>query len=86
MSNEEALKVLNYIVGSMAMELSNRGLLDAVKCGRDALKKQNHIVRCEECAFHTCEEPGMVYCQNVIGGWVSNDFYCADGEREEASE
>lgn len=46
----------------------------------------NHIVRCEECVFHTYEEPGRVYCPNIVGGWVSNDFYCADGERKGTSE
>lgn len=41
------------------------------------------VVRCEDCIHHTDEEPGMVYCPAVIGGWVSNDFFCGDGERRE---
>lgn len=41
------------------------------------------VVRCKDCIHHTDEEPGMVYCPAVIGGWVSNDFFCGDGEREE---
>lgn len=41
------------------------------------------VVRCEDCTHHEDEEPGMVYCPAVIGGWVSNDFFCCDGERRE---
>ena len=41
------------------------------------------IVRCEECIHHEDEEPGMVYCPNIVGGWVDNNFYCADGNRGE---
>ena len=41
------------------------------------------VVRCKDCIHHKDEEPGMVYCPAVKGGWVSNDFFCGDGEREE---
>ena len=62
--------------------------------GHDAVRILTHIhhmptedavsvVRCKDCIHHTDEEPGMVYCPAVIGGWVSNDFFCGDGEREE---
>lgn len=40
------------------------------------------VVRCKDCVHHEDEEPGMVYCPAVIGGWVSNNFFCGDGERE----
>lgn len=39
------------------------------------------IVRCKDCKWHEDEEPKIVYCPNVIGGWVSEDFYCGAGER-----
>lgn len=42
--------------------------------------------RCEECENHTDEEPGMVYCPAVIGGWVENDWFCADGKRKGGDE
>lgn len=33
--------------------------------------------RCEGCEYHTLEEPGMVYCPHLVGGWVSNDDFCS---------
>ena len=39
------------------------------------------IVRCGECKHHEYEEPGMVYCPKIVGAWVSENWYCADGER-----
>lgn len=41
------------------------------------------VVRCRDCKHHEDEEPGMVYCPNQVGGWVSDDFFCADGERRD---
>ena len=40
------------------------------------------MVRCGECKHHEDEEPGMVYCPKIVGAWVSENWYCADGERE----
>lgn len=40
------------------------------------------VVRCKDCKHHEDEEVDMVYCPNIVGGWVGNDFFCADGERE----
>lgn len=39
------------------------------------------VVRCRDCKHHEDESPGMVYCPNQVGGWVCEDFFCADGER-----
>lgn len=39
------------------------------------------VVRCKDCKHRAMDEIGMVYCENIVGGWVSDDFYCADGER-----
>ena len=41
------------------------------------------LVRCKDCKHHEDEEPNMVYCPNMIGGWVDNNFYCGEGERSE---
>ena len=41
------------------------------------------LVRCKDCKHHQDEEVGMVYCPQIVGGWVSNKFFCADGERRE---
>ena len=41
------------------------------------------IVRCKDCKHHEDEEVGMVYCPNIVGGWVQENFYCGDGERDE---
>ena len=41
------------------------------------------LVRCKDCSHHDSGKPGMVYCTNQVGGWVSEDFFCKDGERRE---
>ena len=43
------------------------------------------LVRCKDCVHHRYEELGMVWCPNIVGSWVMEDFYCADGERKEGS-
>ena len=47
---------------------------------------EKELVLCPDCKYHEDEEPGMVYCPEIVGGWVSNDFYCAAGERKEIEE
>lgn len=44
------------------------------------------IVRCKDCKNHKDEEPEMVYCPNVVGCWVPNNWFCADGERKDEEE
>lgn len=41
------------------------------------------VVRCKDCKHHENEEIGMVYCPNQIGGWVGENWFCADGERKD---
>ena len=41
------------------------------------------VVRCCDCKFHEDEEIGMVYCPNMIGGWVPDYWFCSDGKRKE---
>ena len=50
------------------------------------LKKQPtvdavEVVRCRECKYHEEEGIEMVYCPNMIGGWVENEWFCANGEK-----
>lgn len=65
---DELVKALAYDRGQYA-----RGYAD-----RDA-----EIVRCKECKYHQDEEPAMVYCPHIFGGWASEDFFCAEGKRRE---
>ena len=44
------------------------------------------VVRCRECKHHEDEEIGMVYCPNAFGGWVGENWFCADGERKEGAD
>lgn len=44
------------------------------------------VVRCKECKYHEDEEIGMVYCPNMIGGWVVENWFCADGKRKEGGD
>ena len=44
------------------------------------------VVRCKDCKYHEDEEIGMVYCPNALGGWVAENWFCAEGERKEGAE
>lgn len=44
------------------------------------------VVRCRECKYHEEEGIEMVYCPNMIGGWVENEWFCANGKRKEGSD
>ena len=44
------------------------------------------VVRCRECKYHEEEGIEMVYCHNMIGGWVENEWFCANGKRKEGAE
>ena len=41
------------------------------------------VVRCKDCRWKVEEQPGMVYCPAVVGGWVDEDWFCKGGERSE---
>lgn len=41
------------------------------------------VVRCKDCKYYVDSAIGMVFCPNHIGGWVANDWFCADGVRKE---
>lgn len=44
---------------------------------------QPEIVRCKDCRWREQEQPGMVYCPNIMGNWVEDEWFCADGEARE---
>ena len=52
---------------------------DAIKSIHPADVRE--IIRCKDCKWHEIYEPGMVYCPNIVGGWIQDDFYCACGAR-----
>ena len=52
----------------------------------NALNNVTPIVHCKDCKHHKDEEVGMVYCPNIVGGWVQEDFYCGNAERKEVEE
>jgi len=41
------------------------------------------LVRCKDCRHHEKEydQPGMVYCYEIVGGWVDDNWFCSKGER-----
>lgn len=44
------------------------------------------VVRCKDCKYNVDGEPnisGLVYCGEVLDGWISEDFFCKEGERRE---
>lgn len=41
------------------------------------------VVRCRDCRWHEQEQPGMVYCPRIVGNWVEEGWFCADGERRD---
>ena len=53
---------------------------------QEAIDRMYHIIRCKDCKHHQDEEPGMVYCPNMLGGWIDNNFFCGWAERKESEE
>lgn len=41
------------------------------------------VVRCKDCKYHEDEVPGMVWCPHIIGNWVNDNWFCAEGNRKE---
>lgn len=54
-----------------------------IKDGLPHLQRMTELVRCKDCRWREQEQPGMVYCPNVMGNWVEDDWFCADGERRD---
>ena len=59
----------------LVSDIKNAPTVDAVE-----------VVRCRECKYHEEEGIEMVYCPNMIGGWVENEWFCANGKRKEGAD
>lgn len=77
----ESDELKKHIVNLHMMAKSGYGAEEVV--GKILDEMPEGVVRCKYCSHHEDEEPGMVYCPNQVGGWVSEDFYCADGRRDD---
>lgn len=70
------------------------GAKDALKLARDMMLDKVpdtlsipsadvvEVVRCKDCRWHEQEQPGMVYCPNIVGGWMENECFCSMGEQK----
>lgn len=66
------------------MGFQKTSTVKAILCRLETLPSaQPELIRCKDCKHHEDEEPGMVYCPNRVGGWVSEDFFCKDGKRRD---
>lgn len=72
---------INYL--DACMDTTWKPEIVALKCFVEAIPAADVVpaMQCEESAYHEDEEPGMVYCQKIFGGWVPNEFFCGDGKR-----
>lgn len=41
------------------------------------------LIQCKDCMYHEDAEPGMVYCPNIVGGWVDEEAFCCRAERKD---
>lgn len=39
------------------------------------------VVRCKDCRSNEREEPGMVWCRDVVGSWMPENGFCSYGKR-----
>ena len=67
-------------------EVKGVGLILAETVDKAPIIDAVPVVRCKDCKHHEDEEIGMVYCSNMIGGWVVENWFCADGERKEGAD
>lgn len=62
------------------------GEIQKLAAERDAAIDAVPVVRCGKCKWHENEEPGMVYCPQIVGGWVSENFFCGFGKQKDGGE
>ena len=67
--------IIEYSESDIGYMIRKRPTIDAVP-----------VVRCKDCKYHEDEEIGMVYCPNALGGWVAENWFCAEGERKEGAD
>ena len=44
---------------------------------------EGELIRCKDCKHHKDEKQGMVYCPNIVDGWVEEECYCSWAEPKE---
>lgn len=68
----------------MALRIASQKVVDNIRKRLGEIEERLNAIdiHCIDCKHHKDEEPGMVYCPNIVGGWVSNNFYCGDAERK----
>lgn len=44
------------------------------------------VVRCKDCVHHEDEVPGMVWCPHIVGNWVNDNWFCAEGDRKDTED
>lgn len=50
---------------------------------KGANQQFHELIRSKYCKHHKDEEPGMVYCPKIVGGWVEEECYCSWAERKD---
>ena len=75
------IKEKNYTINDIALQ--SMATFSEAKLTLDKQPTVNHedVVRCKDCKHHKHEDNGMVWCPNIVGSWVKEDWFCADGER-----
>ena len=53
------------------------GMLLGEEVVRNLPSAQQEIIHCGNCKHRIDEKPGMVYCPEMIGGWVKDDCFCS---------
>lgn len=79
-----------YILKCAEMSFKNAGIShSAFEKIKKWLNRADAVVICKECVYaHQYEGFECLSCTNEpsIYSWVSDDYFCADGERKEVTE
>ena len=86
MTNKEAIAFLENMIDRESIFFGDVAIwqyhVEALQMSIKALSEDAvSVVRCKNCRFHEQEQPGMVYCPAIVGGWVDEDWFCKDGKR-----
>lgn len=68
-----------YVIRMLPEERIERREIYSVEVRQGISVKE--IVHCKDCIHNRGTQPGMVFCPQIVGSWVEEDFFCADGER-----
>lgn len=83
-----AKRLLDALSGGKeyAVKMMSVQEIDHVESGTAEIRRamsMREIVRCKDCVNAQHREIGMVYCPLMVGSWVADDWFCADGKRRE---